>query len=60
VIIGLPSPLVELLPEHRAEQDRERAEAAQLWQEGGWVFTTPTSEPTTTATSGDQIARIAS
>jgi integrase len=44
-VIGLPSPLVELLREHRAEQDRERGEAAQLWHGGSWVFTTSTGQP---------------
>jgi hypothetical protein len=31
--------------QHRAEQDREREAAAQLWQEGGWVSATPTGQP---------------
>lgn len=44
-MIGLPGPLVELLREHRVEQDRERAVAGQLWREGGWIFTSPTGEP---------------
>jgi integrase len=43
--IGLPDQLVELLRKHRAEQDRERATAAQLWTHGGWVFATPTGQP---------------
>lgn len=30
---------------HRAEQDRERTAAGQLWQEGGWIFTSLTVEP---------------
>jgi integrase len=36
---------VALLVEHRAEQDRERDVAAQLWRESGHVFTTPLGEP---------------
>jgi integrase len=44
-VIGLPAPLVELLRQHRAEQEQERDHAGQLWQEGGWVFTTPTGQP---------------
>ena len=36
--IGLPPELVELLREHRAEQERERKAARQLWQDGGWLF----------------------
>ncbi len=43
--IGLPDQLVELLRTHRAEQDRERIAAAQLWTDGGWVFATPTGRP---------------
>jgi integrase len=44
-VVGLPEELVELLRAHGAEQDRERAIAGQLWQEGGWVFTSPTGAP---------------
>jgi integrase len=44
-VVGLPAPLVELLRQHRVEQDRERETAGQLWQEGGWLFATPTGEP---------------
>jgi len=44
-VIGLPAPLVELLREHRVEQQREREAAGQLWHEGEWVFTSPTGEP---------------
>ena len=40
--IGLPPELVELLREHRAEQERERKAARQLWQDGGWLFADPT------------------
>jgi integrase len=43
--IGLPDQLVELLRTHRAEQDRERVKAAQLWTDGGWVFASPTGTP---------------
>ena len=34
-----------LLRAHRAEQDRERAIAAQLWTDDGWLFATPTGGP---------------
>lgn len=40
--IGLPGQLVTLLRKHREEQARDRADARQLWEDGGWVFTTPT------------------
>lgn len=43
--MGLPAELVALLVEHRAEQERERSTAAQLWCESGYVFTTPRGEP---------------
>jgi Phage integrase family len=43
--IGLPSRLVALLRAHRAEQDRERTIAGQLWRDGGWVFAAPTGQP---------------
>ncbi len=40
--IGLPPQLVELLRDHQAEQDRERAVARELWQDGNWLFANPT------------------
>jgi integrase len=43
--IGLPPQLVALLRAHRAEQERERALARQLWHEEGWVFASPTGQP---------------
>lgn len=43
--IGLPPEIVELLKMHKTEQDAERKTAAQLWEEGGWVFTTPVGRP---------------
>jgi integrase len=43
--IGLPNELVALLKQHKTEQERERQTAAQLWQETGYVFTTPTGGP---------------
>jgi len=44
-VVGLPAELVELLRTHRAEQDQERATAAQLWRDDGWLFATPTGGP---------------
>ncbi len=44
-VLGLPAELAELLREHKTAQERERTTAAQLWEEGGWVFTTPTGRP---------------
>jgi integrase len=37
--IGLPAQLVQLLEDHRREQDQERARAGQLWVETDRVFT---------------------
>lgn len=44
---GPPDPclLVRLLKLHRKEQERERATAAELWTETGYVFTTQTGKP---------------
>ncbi|WP_049562992.1 tyrosine-type recombinase/integrase [Nonomuraea sp. SBT364] len=44
-VIGLPDELVALLRKHKTEQDKDREAARQLWQEGGWVFTTATGQP---------------
>ncbi|MFC4944674.1 tyrosine-type recombinase/integrase [Pseudonocardia sp. GCM10023141] len=43
--IGLPDPLVALLRRHRIKQQEEREAACDLWQESGYVFTTPTGGP---------------
>jgi len=43
--VGLPDQLVMLLREHRAAQAAEREAAAQLWNEGDWLFATPTGAP---------------
>ncbi len=42
--IGLPGPLVQMLREHRDQQDEDRERARQLWQETGRVFTSATGE----------------
>lgn len=43
--IGVPGELMELLRQHKEEQDRERKRARDLWTEKGYVFTSPTGEP---------------
>jgi integrase len=43
--IGLPDPLIELLKAHRKRQAEERAAACDLWQDTGYVFTSPTGQP---------------
>jgi integrase len=43
--IGLPDPLYELLVQHRAAQARERETAAELWEEGDWMFAQPNGRP---------------
>uniref|UniRef100_UPI002E22DD31 tyrosine-type recombinase/integrase n=1 Tax=Actinoplanes sandaracinus TaxID=3045177 RepID=UPI002E22DD31 len=44
-VMGLPASVVQLLRDHREVQDRERQTARQLWEEEGWVFTSPTGRP---------------
>ena len=56
--VGLPPALVDLMRAHRCEQDRERATAAQLWQEGDYVFTTPTGRPINPSTDYHQWKRL--
>lgn len=43
--IGLPAELVKLLEQHQGEQQAEQRKASQLWQDGGWLFTTATGRP---------------
>lgn len=43
--IGLPGQLATLLRKHRGEQEKDRANARQLWHEEGWVFATATGGP---------------
>ncbi|MGH3706976.1 MAG: tyrosine-type recombinase/integrase [Pseudonocardiaceae bacterium] len=43
--MGIPGPLVRALREHRDTQAKERERAAELWQEGGWVFTQSNGRP---------------
>lgn len=43
--MGIPAPLLIVLRQHREDQAAERDLAADLWQEGGWVFTQPTGQP---------------
>jgi integrase len=44
-VIGLPGELADMLKLHAEAQAVERRMAAQLWQEGDWVFTTPIGRP---------------
>lgn len=41
----MPGELLKFLARQKAEQDRERARARDLWVEKGYVFTSPTGEP---------------
>lgn len=43
--VGLPDALCQLLVAHRAAQDDERRHAGSAWNEGDWVFATPTGDP---------------
>jgi len=56
--IGLPDELVTLLKQHRAEQDRERLTAGQLWQESSYVFTSPTGRPLNPRTDHAEWKRL--
>ncbi|MFC9971830.1 tyrosine-type recombinase/integrase [Spirillospora sp. NPDC127200] len=44
-VIGLPTPLIRLLKEHKAKQQAERAKARQLWHGDDYVFTKPDGQP---------------
>ena len=44
-VIGLPGQLLSLLVAHKTTQDEERVTAGSLWNEAGWVFTSPTGQP---------------
>lgn len=56
--IGLPDELVALLRKHREEQDQERVTAAQLWEDGEWLFATPTGGPVNPRTDYDEWKRL--
>jgi integrase len=43
--MGLPAPLVAILRSHKHKQDSERDAARQLWDDSGYVFTTPAGKP---------------
>jgi integrase len=43
--VGIPTPLVEALKRHREAQEQERRRAAQLWEEGDWVFAQQNGRP---------------
>lgn len=56
--VGLPVELLDLLGRHREEQEVQRGRAAQLWRDGGYVFTTPTGEPINPSTDYHQWKRL--
>jgi integrase len=56
--IGLPGELIGLLKRHRAAQAVERETAANLWHEGGWVFTTETGAPLNPRTDYSEWKRL--
>jgi integrase len=49
---------VRLLRKHHDDQAAERHAAAQLWQEGGWVFTSPTGRPLNPSTDYHEWKRL--
>ena len=44
-VVSLPSPVARALLAHEDAQAEERAHAANLWREQGWVFAQPTGTP---------------
>ena len=44
-VVGIPSQLLPAFREHRAAQEAEKELAANLWEEGDWVFAQPTGKP---------------
>lgn len=45
-VVSVPPPLVRAILEHREIQDDERALAADIWNDEGWVFTQPNGKVT--------------
>jgi len=43
--VGVPHQVVEALEAHRVRQEQDREQAANLWEEGGWVFTNLLGRP---------------
>ena len=43
-VVGVPKTLMRALIAHRAAQKEERKAAANLWQDGDWVFAQPTGK----------------
>jgi hypothetical protein len=43
--VAIPGPLLRALESHKEAQDKERRIAAQLWEEGDWVFAQPNGRP---------------
>ena len=56
--VGLPDSLSDLLKEHRAKQNQERLQAGQMWEDGDWVFATPTGAPLNPRTDWGQWKRL--
>jgi integrase len=56
--VGLPDELVALLRAHKAEQEQERIKAEHLWEDGGWLFATPTGGPINPRTDYDDWKRL--
>jgi integrase len=56
--IGLPDELVAILRTHREVQQAERAKAGQLWEEGGWLFASPTGAPLNPRTDYTEWKRL--
>lgn len=56
--IGLPAELCALLEAHRAQQDAEKAKAAQLWVDEGWLFADETGHALNPRTDWDRWKQL--
>jgi integrase len=50
--------MISLQRQHKIEQQRESETAANLWNEGGWLFATPTGDPVNPRTDYDDWKRL--
>lgn len=56
--VPIPAAVLQLLRTHAEEQDLDRATAAQLWREEGWIFATELGGPINPRTDWDNWKRL--
>lgn len=56
--VPVPEAVLSLLRTHRTAQLVERQRAAQMWQEGGWIFATETGEAINPRTDWDRWKKL--